>query len=243
MQKDYRLSHMSEGYGEAYDQTFRKHPYRKMIWDLEQSVLRQIISEFYQNKPISHLDFACGTGRILGFLQRYAQVSVGIDISSSMLEVARKKYRQVEFIETDITREPVLGSRKFTLITAFRFFPNAQPELRREAMGKLIQHLDDNGYIVFNNHVNPSSSCYKLVRFLKHTESQGLGMTTTEVEQLINEHGLVLCKSYTMGVIPSTDKHMLLPGKVLYLLEKCVQKLGIFRSLAQNTIFVCQIKK
>lgn len=238
MQEDYRQSHVNPKKGQTYDSTFHELPYRAVIWALEQSILKQIMRKFYHNRPVSHLDFACGTGRILGFLQEYARISVGIDISSSMLEVAREKYKRAELIKADITCEQVLEDRKFNLITAFRFFPNAQPELRREVMGKLIRHLDKDGCIVFNNHMNTSSSYNRLIRLLKRKNPGGT--TVAEMEQLIKEHGLVLRQSYAAGVIPSNDKHMLLPGKILYLLERCMQKLGIFHNMAQDIVFVCQ---
>ena len=42
-------------------------------------------------------------------------------------------------VEGDLTREPLLGERRFDLVTAFRFFPNAEPALRRDVMAALVR--------------------------------------------------------------------------------------------------------
>ena len=70
----------------------------------------------------------------MSYLEDRTKSAVGVDLSPSMLEVARKNKRSAEIIEADLTRSDVLGDRKFNLITAFRFFPNAEAELRSEAM-------------------------------------------------------------------------------------------------------------
>jgi len=134
MNTDYRNSHLQPGKGQAYHDKFLNNPYRKMVWELEKRILDEILSTFYKDIKIYHLDFACGTGRILHYLAGRVSCSVGVDLSPSMIEVASRNNKTSEIIQTDITRNDVLGERKFNLITAFRFFPNAQPALRVEAM-------------------------------------------------------------------------------------------------------------
>jgi len=60
------------------------------MWDLEQAALRDLIGAL---KPRRALDFACGTGRIASFVENaFPELAIdGIDISESMLDVARKK--------------------------------------------------------------------------------------------------------------------------------------------------------
>jgi predicted TPR repeat methyltransferase len=240
MATDYRQSHLQPGKGNSYDATFNNEPYRRMVWQLEQSVLDSIRNTFFRDQNINYLDFACGTGRILSYLDKHVNIAVGVDISSTMLEVARKNNLGAEIIEADLTKNDVLGIRQFDLITAFRFFPNAQPELRHEVMEILSAHLDENGCLVFNNHLNSGSSLNRVLGLLGREKYQG--MSTSEVMELLEKSNLKIAKIYHMGVIPSTDNRTVIPVFLLKPLERLLSKIGFFRNLAQNLIFVC-IKK
>jgi hypothetical protein len=73
-----------------------------------------------------------------------------------MLDIAKKKCIQAKFFLFDLTKEsPDLGA--FDLITAFRFFGNAQDELRLAALSALHSYLEPDGYLVLNNHRNPNA--------------------------------------------------------------------------------------
>lgn len=235
---DYRDSHLAPGKGDSYNRQFYENPHRSMIWRLEKDILNQFVQQFYKARKIRHLDFACGTGRILEFLENRTIESVGVDLSPSMLDVARRKSERSEIIEADITRTDVLGDRKFNLITAFRFFPNAQPELRLEAMRTLIGHLDDDGYIVFNNHKNLSSLRNRLARMFNRGRTSDMDMAA--VKSFIETAGLEIEKIYHIGIIPSTEDRLLLPRHLHYSLEKVLSSSAIVRNFAQNHIFVCK---
>lgn len=238
MSSDYRNSHLRASKGRSYHSQFSDNPYRSLVWSMEKNVLNLIRQRYFADSGISHLDFACGTGRILGHFEKEAVVSVGVDVSASMLEVARERLQRSEIMEVDITKEDVLGDRKFNLITAFRFFPNAQSELRREAMGQLVKHLDVDGCLVFNNHKNHTSSLYRLARVLRRGGDTGMKMT--EVTELVGEFGLKVEKVYHIGVFPSTEKHLLLPKLLLGPIERVLSTCSMFRNLALNLIFVCK---
>lgn len=234
---DYRDSHQNPKKGVEYHAKFSKNPHRSMIWAIEKTVLSNLVASLFNGVPFRHLDFACGTGRIVEHLRAQAQLSVGVDVSESMLVVARSRLPDCELINADITRADVLGGRKFDLITAFRFFPNAQDELRRDAIGRLVDHLDSNGYLVFNNHKNHSSLAYRVGRILT---SRPLGeMREKEVEEMLTAAGLRVVCTYHMGVIPSTDKYRIAPVRVLDWFERRLAKLPSLRSLASNVVYVC----
>jgi len=237
MSDDYRNSHLKETKGETYSEQFISNPYRSMIWGFEKEVLDKIVKTFL-NKDIHHLDFACGTGRILGHIQKKVQRSVGIDLSPSMLKIARADVPDSEIIEADITRDDVLLDQKFNLITAFRFFPNAQSQLREEAMSKLVDRLDVDGIIVFNNHRNTASLLNRIWRLIGR--GGNVGMAPAEVKKLLAHANLEIIKKYHINVIPSTDTHMLLPKFILTFLERMLSACPIFSNLAMNHIFVCK---
>lgn len=238
---DYRNSHLEREKGKTYHETFSSEPYRKMIWQLEKDILDRILISYFQNTEIHHLDFACGTGRILSYLEDRTKNSVGVDISASMLEIARDNNRAAEIIEADLTSEDVLGERKFNLITAFRFFPNAQPELRKQVMNLLSIHLEDNGYIVFNNHKNSGSTRNRLARLIGRRGYKG--MSITEVEMLLAEFELEIAEKYHLSVFPASDTHMLLPLFLLQKVETRLSKCHILQNYGENIIFVCRYAK
>jgi len=218
---DYRESHLQPGKGQSYHAAFSDFPYRNMVWKFEKGILDRILATFYGNSEIHHFDFACGTGRILSYLEDRTKSSVGVDLSPSMLEVASRNKRSAEVIEADLTRNDVLGDRRFNLITAFRFFPNAQTELRMEAMQMLSRHLDDNGYLVFNNHKNK-------------------GMSIAEVKALLEETGLEIVKIYHLCVFPASDERMLLPLFLLPYIERILNRIPVLHNLGENLVFVCK---
>ncbi len=226
--------------GRDYDETFSPtvNPYRAMTWRLEQRALNEIVRRHPDYGEIALLDFACGTGRILAHL--YGQVGsiTGIDVSPSMLEVARQVAPGAELIEADLTERDVLGERYFDLITAFRFFPNAEPELRRTIFRVLARHLAPRGLLVFNNHKNLGSLRGRFVRLSKREVGRGT-MTPAEVEALVADAGLRILQVIPFGTVPASDKHLPLPVALLEPLERWLSRVTMLAPIAQNIVYVC----
>ena len=152
-QLDYRDSHRHSG--PAYDEGLSL-PLDLYMDRWEVHHLLNVVGELFQNRIPRYLDFACGTGRITKRIEPLAIESYGIDVSESMLSVARQKCLNTKFVNADITRKDIEIGR-FDLVTAFRFFGNAQDELRELAMSGIRKLLNPNGYLIFNNHRNPTS--------------------------------------------------------------------------------------
>ncbi len=237
---DYRDSHLSPTKAPTYEECFRENPYRALIWRLEQQVLEKILTRFCDGKEIRLLDFACGTGRIVRFLEDRVREAVGVDISPGMLEVARAKSRRAEIIEADLTRADILGERQFDLITAFRFFPNAQDSLRIEAIKTLNRHLAPEGCLVFNNHKHSSSLHYRLARLLNRFDPNDRKMNLREGSDLVSQAQLEIAAIYHLGVFPATERHLTLPRELLYGLEKLMSWCGPLKHYARDLIYVCQ---
>ena len=233
--QSYRESHKRKGLD--YHQTFVTERHRAMLWRLEQRILDQIFDRYLADRDIDYLDFACGTGRILGFLQSRVQSATGIDVSSSMLEVARAHVPGARALEGDITREPVLAGERFGLITAFRFFPNAEPELRADVLRALVRLLGPGGWLVFNNHVNSESLVHRIVRLLGRGGDSG--MTDSEVRSMVEQAGLRVVEACPLGVLPITDRHMLRPEIVAETVERALAHFPGVTRLAQDVIYVC----
>jgi predicted TPR repeat methyltransferase len=232
---DYRQSHRSKG--PEYHALFTENPRWALMWQLEQQVLRQVVGRFLRHKSIIHLDFACGTGRILAFLEHYTTQSVGVDVSHSMLETARTVIRRSRLVEADLTRHDALDGEQFDLITAFRFFPNAEPELRTAALRALAARLAPGGVLVFNNHRHTGALVRRLVRLLRRKEASDAGMTDDACRALLQSNGLLLARRYHIGIVPETERRFVRPRALAVAVERLGMELPVAR-WAENLIYV-----
>ncbi len=208
--RSYRARFTSPDDAVSYDEhEYAPHGYPALLWRLEQDVLRDVVDELRHVKAeIHHLDFACGTGRVLAFVEELADRSTGVEISEAMLEAAKHKVRSATLVNADITTNANEVSGQFDLITAFRFVLNAEPELRRAALRRLADLLrDDHSLLVFNNHINLWS--YKLGTWPKQrlTPSGRRGpypfnfLTNRDVRRLARSCGLRIEKVYGLGFL------------------------------------------
>jgi SAM-dependent methyltransferase len=222
--------------GWDYHTTFSNMPCRRVMWELEKTTLSMLVSRLYSAPP-RLLDFACGTGRIAAHLEPACASVTGIDISAPMLEVARNNLPRGELICADVTRSDALGGRLFDLITAFRFFPNAEPSLRADVIQQLGTRLAEGGFLIMNNHKNSSSLMLKVARLVGRGDPHN--MSEEEVITLIEQSGLRVREAIGLGYLNWTDRWMLRPLGLALLVEKGLRNLGPIRHLAQNTIYVC----
>jgi SAM-dependent methyltransferase len=234
----YTESHKSKG--RDYHDTFTPevNPHRAMLWRLEQGVLDRIVRQHLKPEKVSHLDFACGTGRVLGHFRNRFASATGVDVAPSMMAVAREVAPAAELIEADLTQRDVLGERQFDLITAFRFFPNAEPELRRAVIDVLARHLSPRGVLVFNNHKNRNSIRGRVARLLGRASAEPT-MTDTEVRALVAKAGLKVVETLPLASLPFSDNHQILPIPVLEFLERGLGGLPALTGIAQDVIYVC----
>jgi SAM-dependent methyltransferase len=151
----YRTSHSEKGYGELYQETYR-YGYYATLWNkVEKPLIETIFTEISEQGASSCLDFACGTGRITKVAEDIFDEVTGVDISSEMLKVARQQLTSATLIEQDITTTPL--SSEYDVISSFRFFLNAESELRISTLKTLHGLLSDQGTLIINVHVNKHS--------------------------------------------------------------------------------------
>ena len=234
---DYRQSH--QGRGDDYDITFRDLPHRALIWEFERRYLDRILDLYPSPKSISYLDFACGTGRVIRYLENKVGRSVGVDVANSMLECARARCSRSILQCVDITKERYAINEHFDLITAFRFFPNAEPPLRAEAIRALTDLLKPDGRLVFNNHLNSRSLMMRMMCLFRKPFGDE-GVANTEMEQMIRRAGLRIENIFHVGVAPAVDQINYFPTGLLRLIEECCARLAFLSEFAQDVIFVCK---
>lgn len=250
---DYRTSHTSDGKGNVYHDSFSKFPFRKQMWEWEKKELKKIFANYTHSKS-SILDFACGTGRILTFLTTQSDNITGVDLSDSMLEVSKKNLPNVELVKADITRDNVFkGKRQFDVITAFRFFLNAQNSLRKEVLEALHPLLKDEGIFIFNNHGNAFNLDVNLGRWIhiknlfRKPENRIAynyhSLTGYKLKKLLDNAGFEIIEKHHRSIIPVLGEKTSFNVSKINKLEDLFSSLVLFRPFARNIMYVCKKKQ
>ena len=193
---DYRQIHLEKG--ESYDDNLRRDPFDAFMADREDALLATIIPKLFPQSIPRYLDFACGTGRVLRSMERFATQAVGVDISASMLEQAKQHCEKAQFQCLDVTKDDH-DLKDFDLATSFRFFGNADDSLRRAVLTELAKAVKPGGYLVVNNHRNPGALMVRLAR--ASGAPAGVDLTHAKFDGLLREagfepvqvHGIGLC--------------------------------------------------
>lgn len=238
---NYTDSHRGEGKGSSYDKHYAEHSWDRFLWNREQKVLEKIFDIYFKDKEINLLDFACGTGRITSFLEKHVATSTGIDVSETMLNEARRKLKRTEIIQSNITRNDVLGDRKFNLITAFRFFLNAEPSLQNSVIERLVLHLSKDGYFIFNNHHCLNSPWIKLYNWRhlkKNSDSIYNVMNIEQMHELVGQAGLEIVEVYPVGYFhPPKIK---VPNFINNAIDNVASNMSMLKLFSESPIAVCQ---
>ncbi len=190
---NYRKTHLDKG--GVYDATIASDPFDAYMARWEASYLRQIVPELVHGGG-RYLDFACGTGRITAIVAPLVRESVGVDLSESMLAEARLKCPATRFLKADLTREDVdIG--QFDLATSFRFFGNAEDELRQAAIAAIAKRVRPSGFLIVNNHRNPRS-LGSMIAGLGGSHHD-MDLTHRKLEQLLTKSGFLITHVRPIG--------------------------------------------
>ena len=166
--------------------------------------MRRVLERLLDAGARSCLDFACGTGRILQVAESYFEETAGVDVSETMLDKARICCKRSVLHKLDITRAP-LGA-KFDVVTAFRFFLNAEQALRHDALDAIRGALVDRGVLVSNIHVNSKSTLGYAYRLRNYINRQNLGLTEglPQHKALLESHGFEVEDVFWYSFLPRT---------------------------------------
>lgn len=191
---EYQQTHMNKG--DTYDATISTHPFDAYMARTEAAYLREIVPTLADCRS-RYLDFACGTGRITETVSPLVGDSVGVDISDSMLGAARQKCPAVRFVCMDIAHDSeVLG--QFDLATSFRFFGNAEDDLRHTVLRALSGLVRPGGHLIVNSHRNPRA----LGTLVMGSAGRQLGMdlTLSKFRQMLLDHSFEVVAVRSIGL-------------------------------------------
>ena len=241
---DYRLSHTGKGKGVSYDRSFQREGYRKYIWHWEQEVLSRILRRYFATaKPGRYLDFACGTGRIADYLESAVIESIGVDVSEEMLLVAKNRLQKTKLVRADLTRETVFETGYFDLITAFRFFLNAQSSLREDALDALHSVIKGDGLLVLNIHMNGGCLLEGLLRAYLRIVGKAPNFNTVSYDQMramLARSGFEIAATYHYGIVPIYNEDAGFPRFVVVPIDWVTSQFVFFRRWSRYVIYVCK---
>jgi SAM-dependent methyltransferase len=185
------------------DGTFDSHVSRlQLAW------VRSVVESSFPAPPV-HLDFACGTGRILAALDDVTGESFGFDVSAEMLELAAARDLPATLIRTDPMAPalslPEIGADP-AVVTMFRFLLNTEPKVRGVALDFAAQALSEHpgSLLIVNNHGN-KTSLRELARLKPKRRGPWFNsMSDREMRALLRAHGLTVIERYGAGAAPSS---------------------------------------
>jgi SAM-dependent methyltransferase len=198
----YRQSHLGADKARSYDEDlWDLRTAKGLDWLVEQGLLAEILSDLPPGTG-SAADFACGTGRVLEFLSRYFPSPVGIDISSDMLALARVRCPRVPLVLGDVTTVPGLAPGPFDLITAFRFFLNAEASLQSQVLAWMSRSLRPDGIVIANLHLNPASLRGTYLRLRMSRATRPPMMSIGHSRRMFAAHGFTVRQILGYSFLP-----------------------------------------
>ena len=187
--------------------------YAAQVWQWQRPVVEQTLKDFRAAHPgpVRLLDFACGTGRVLSWVEGLVDSADGVDISENMVAAARGKCRRARLRVGDILAQPELLADGYDVITCFRFLLNAEPELRRRVLGRLRQSLrTPGGLLLVNVHGNAHSLRHPAIVWRRRRERRRPTgemlneLSRMEAVQLLAKAGFQVVNERGFGILPPT---------------------------------------
>jgi SAM-dependent methyltransferase len=226
---------------------YSKDSVSDVVWQLESAMLKEIVEDMRKRKKrIDYLDFACGTGRIISFLEDKVDNAIGIDVSQFMLNRAAHKVKRARFLCRDITLADAAVEGQYDLITCFRFLKNAEADLRQAALCQLAKRLRDrDSRLVVNCHgANPFSFKIVLVPYhwlqaLLAGQEHPKYVTNRRLRRIIRNTGLKIEKEIGYGFI-SGKIYKFLPSSFALWLERKLCGAPLLQPFGANQLFVCR---
>ena len=109
--------------------------------------------------PKSILDFGCGTGRSLEYIEKYFPSSelFGCDVSEDELTIARRNFPKAEYFNNSDVNTFSSDSKKFDLIITACVMHHIEPNDREKWVNAVFSRLTNDGYwaVFEHNLINP----------------------------------------------------------------------------------------
>ncbi len=210
-------------YSKIYDFLYTQKDYAK-----ETNLIKKILKNYFP-KSKSLLDLGCGTGKYSNLMTKLKLNVVGVDRSSSMLKIAKQKYRKnrrLSFIKSNI--ENINLKKKFDIISALFHilsYHTSEKEINKFFL-KSYSHLNKNGLLIFDfwyedgvfNLQSPlrvreiDNHHYKILRVT-------ISKWFKKINQIFDIHNLIVLNKKSKKIIKFKETH-----KMRYFNMKTIKK-------------------
>lgn len=152
--KNYREVFKGEG-AKSYSNLYGVNSTEDQLSKIEKKLCLEMVTGVKPIDTFAHLDFACGTGRILGYFEKMSSTQIGFDISPDMLEIAKTSSKAQLFLPNEYFKAfELLKANDVVVITAFRFILNSEQRDLEDFILFCKKILDSHkhAYLMINNH-------------------------------------------------------------------------------------------
>ena len=181
----------------------------------EKICINQALMLAERQAPVrSVLDFACGTGRISGYLAARGHKVVCCDVSESMLQEAKNRLRPTKLAQGFVLSDIYYGSFRdnaFDCVTAIRLFQHLSSDERANALAELARI--SRSFVLVN--VMFSSPYYDCLRRLRIAVGRYATRYTASKEEILRETSLAGLK-----IRATILSQPLFNGNMILLLER-----------------------
>jgi len=151
-----------------YDVLVARKDYRSEVRTLE-----AVARRFGRSGGRSWLDVACGTGRHLAFLRRRHSV-MGVDLSTEMLRVARRRLPGVALVQGDM-RSFRLGQEFDVVSCLYSAIGHVRTEGDlRKTFTNFARHLKPGGVAIVEPWIDPTEFRREMIHLVTHQGPKGV---------------------------------------------------------------------
>lgn len=220
----------------------RQGTFDAIIWEIEKCILDHIIQQYIPSScRLTYLDFACGTGRVLSYMEKRFQHAFGIDVSPHMTDLAKQKTKGAKIIVGDVTKNPSLLPGPFDAITAFRFFLNVEGTLRPQILMELKKRMHARSILILNNHGSQWSLRSLTIRLKRKLERDDVSeIHRRQFEAMLRRCGFDIVERFGVAILTPWLCNMLGP-RITRLIEQAGYRTKLARWLGSNQIYAVRI--
>ena len=160
-----------EDLASEYDRSRFNNSYGRYIHSQEREILSRWLSS---SQTQSVLDLACGTGRFLSF------ATAGLDLSPKMIEVARAKYPDKQFIQASASNIPI-ESGEYDAVFSLHLFMHLSQAKIQAIVDECYRILRPKGILIFDI---PSALRRKLISYKAKDWHGATSFSLSDIHQL-----------------------------------------------------------
>ena len=123
--------------------------YKWMDYPGESEFIEMVVERYKESEGMNLLDVACGTGGHAYYLQNSFNV-LGLDINPEMLDIAREKLPEMEFVHGDMKKMDL--NKEFDVIICLFSAINYHTTLDEleNSFKRFYKHLESGGILIFD---------------------------------------------------------------------------------------------